>query len=69
MLTKLVSALIGALIPILFIVGIEYDTALRQADEQAALNQICPLVWANKDKIRNLPAGELKLVTKLCPEA
>lgn len=69
MLIKLVSAAIVALIPILFLVGIRYDTALRQANDQAILNQMCPQVWANMDKLRSLPAKDLKQVMAFCPEA
>lgn len=66
---KLISATIGALLPILFLVGIQHDTALRQAEDQAILNQMCPQVWASPDRVRGLPAKYQTQVKAFCPEA
>ena len=70
MLMKLVSAAIGALIPILFLVGIHYwIPRCGRPMIRAVLNQMCPQVWANMDKIRAMPPADVKQIMAFCPEA
>ena len=67
MIMKIVSAAVGALLPILANAGIQYETIEQQTVLQETLTKMCPMVWANIDKVSRMP--EYQQIKQWCPEA
>jgi hypothetical protein len=67
MIMKIVSAAVGALLPILANAGIQYETTEQQAVLQETLTKMCPMVWANIDTASRMP--EYQEIKQWCPEA
>jgi hypothetical protein len=67
MIMKIVSAAVGALLPILANAGIQYETMQQQTDLQEALTKMCPMVWANINTVNTMP--EYQQIKQWCPEA
>ena len=67
MITKLLSVTVVATLLMLFNTGIQRETARQQASTQEVLSKMCPLIWANIDKVRALP--EHAEASRWCPEA
>ena len=67
MIKKIVSATVGALLPILANTGIQYETTQQQMVFQETLTKMCPIVWANIDKVHTMP--EYQQIKQWCPEA
>ena len=55
MIMKIVSAAVGALLPILANAGIQYETTQQQTVLQETLTKMCPMVWANIDTVTRMP--------------
>ena len=67
MIMKIVSAAVGALLPILANAGIQYETMQQQTDLQETLTKMCPMVWANINTVNTMP--EYQQIKQWCPEA
>jgi hypothetical protein len=66
-LTKITVAAVGATLPLLINAAIQHDTMRQQTSLQRTLDEMCPTVWENMDRVRSLP--QYHEVMKWCPEA
>lgn len=64
---KIVLVAAGALLPILANAGIQYETTQQQTALQETLTKMCPMVWANIDRVGTMP--EYQQIKQWCPEA
>lgn len=67
MIIKIVSAAVITLLPVLANARIQYETTQQQTVLQELLTKMCPVVWANIDKVRAMP--EYQQIKPWCPEA
>ena len=67
MIIKIVSAAVITLLPVLANAQIQYETTQQQTVLQESLTKMCPVVWANIDKVRAMP--EYQQIKPWCPEA
>ena len=56
MIMKIVSVAVGVLLPILANAGIQYETTQQQTVLQETLTKMCPMVWANIDRVSTMPS-------------
>ena len=64
---KIVLVATGTLLPILTNAGIQYETKQQQTVFQETLTKMCPMVWANIDRVSTMP--EYQQIKQWCPEA
>jgi hypothetical protein len=67
MVMKIISAAGVTLLPILATAGIQYETTQQQSVLQETLTKMCPVVWANIDKVHAM--HEYQQIKPWCPAA
>lgn len=66
MITKITAAVVGILLANLANASIRYETTQQQTALQETLMKMCPILWANIDKVRTM--REYQQVKRWCPE-
>ena len=62
---------IGIVVLLLLVVAvyaIRRENARQEAELRTLLATTCPMIWANPDKVHALPAEQLEIARKYCPE-